>query len=389
MGSTELPHKDSPDVHLVEATEEESIAQQHANSAEWQGQLDLDAYLRRETVLINQDLTRDGGLTTWVLVHQPENGPRKVLCGCESIKKKALLARSGKVEDVVAHGIASVFCEAKHRGKGYASRMMSELGKKLKSWQAGNGSSAFSVLYSDIGKEFYAAHGWQAFPSAHITLTPTASFNAQGLPAARVLADKDIESLCTLDEEITRRRMAQNAKSNRPAVTLIPDHRTLAWHYAREDFFATEKFKKTSSDRGAIVGDWAGTRAWCYWTGVWPTHAEVDPNILYILRIAVEDESFADFEPASEHGIDAIKDSPSVKAIAAVLAKAQAHASEWNMHQIQIWNPTSATVAAVQLLDSNATVEHREKESITSLRWYGEEDAKDVDWVMKEKFAWC
>lgn len=159
MASTDLPHKDSPDLYLVEATEEESIAQQHANSVEWKGQLDLEAYLRREVFLVNQDLTRDGGLTSWVLVHQPANGPRKVLCGCESIKKKALLARSGKVEDVVAHGIASVFCEAKHRGKGYASRMMNELGKKLKSWQAGNGSSAFSVLYSDIGKVRRTQHG--------------------------------------------------------------------------------------------------------------------------------------------------------------------------------------------------------------------------------------
>lgn len=183
--------------------------------------------------------------------------------------------------------------------------------------------------------------------------------------------------------------MAQNAKSNRTAVALIPDHRTLVWQHARENFFANEKFKKTPLERGAIVGDSAGSRAWCYWTGVWPTYPEMDPNVLYILRIAVEDESFADFEPASEHGIDAVKDSSSVKAIAAVLAKAQAHASEWNMHQVQIWNPTSATVAAIRLLDSTAKVEHREKESITSLQWYGEGSWKDVDWIMNEKFAWC
>lgn len=39
------------------------------------------------------------------------------------------------------------------RGKGYAARMMKELGTKLDTWQQEDGKRAdFTVLYSDIGK---------------------------------------------------------------------------------------------------------------------------------------------------------------------------------------------------------------------------------------------
>lgn len=150
-----LPHRDSPELHLVLATAEEQLAQLHVNSEEWRGILSVPAYFRREEHLLQQALTRDGGLTSWVLVHQPNGSSerdRKVLCGCESILKRALVASDGEIEDVVAHGVASVFCPPEYRGKGYAGRMMAELGERLKSWQAQGQSNLFSILYSDIGK---------------------------------------------------------------------------------------------------------------------------------------------------------------------------------------------------------------------------------------------
>lgn len=150
-----LPNRDSPELHLVLATAEEQLAQLHANSEEWRGVLSLPAYFRREEHLCQQALTENGGLTSWVLVHQPSGTSeknRKVLCSCESIKKKSLVATDGKVEDVWAHGVASVFCPPEYRGKGYAGRMMAELGEKLKNWQSQDRPNLFSILYSDIGK---------------------------------------------------------------------------------------------------------------------------------------------------------------------------------------------------------------------------------------------
>lgn len=150
-----LPDRDSPEVHLVVATPEEIIKQQHANSDEWRGVLSLPAYLRREEHLVDQDLTRDGGLTGWVLVYQPagsDEKDRQVLCGCETIKKRALVASANTVEAVTAHGVCSVFCPPQYRGKGYASRMIADLGEKLKTWQSNGQNNLFSVLWSDIGK---------------------------------------------------------------------------------------------------------------------------------------------------------------------------------------------------------------------------------------------
>ena len=150
-----LPRGDSPDLHLVLATPEEILAQQNANSDEWRGVLDLPAYLRREEILAEQDLTKDGGLTSWALVYQPSGSSeqdRQVVCACETIRKRALVAFNNTVEFVTAHGVCSVFCPPQFRGKGYAGRMMVELGERLKTWQSKGQKNLFSVLWSDIGK---------------------------------------------------------------------------------------------------------------------------------------------------------------------------------------------------------------------------------------------
>ena len=114
----------------------------------------LSTYLRRETHLENQAFTKDGGITFWILVDStvPSN-ERPILGSCESFRKRALVARAGKLEDVISHGVGSVFCNPEYRRRGYAQRMMEELGKKLDTWNQEDGKrTSFTVLYSDIGK---------------------------------------------------------------------------------------------------------------------------------------------------------------------------------------------------------------------------------------------
>ena len=384
-----LPHKNSEDIFLTIATNEENIAQQEVNSTEWRGALDLKQYLRREEHLANQDLTKNGGLVGWVLVYQPHgSSERKVLCGCETIRKKALVSRDGNVEDVVCYGIGSVFCPAQHRGKGYAGRMMSDLGKKLRTWQDGGVTKPlFSVLYSDIGKEFYARNGWQPFPSSHVSLPATES-KSQDLPGVQLLKAGDLAGLCNIDEKMTRARLANSTASKSSAVAIVPDNVTMSWHHAREEYVAKTLFNRHPDVKGAVVGE-PGSRVWCYWTRVWTNPQEEAPNTLHILRLVVEDESFADFTPASEDTVGKTIGSPTTKAIASVFAAAQAEANKWGMHEVQIWNPTSTTLAAARTLNQRAVVEHRESESIASLNWYGEGSWENVDWICNEKYGWC
>ena len=211
-GHLDLPDKDSLDIQLVNPTEDETNAQQKANSCEWRGALSVEAYMRREIHLANQLSTKDGGLTFWVLVYQsPGESQRQVLCGCETYRKTALVSKNGKVEEVISHGVGSVFCPPAYRGRGYAGRMMAELGKRLESWQSDARRRAlFSVLYSDIGKKYYARNGWQAFPSSHISLPVATPSPNQESHTVRALKSEDLPELCAIDEQLIRRRMGRS-----------------------------------------------------------------------------------------------------------------------------------------------------------------------------------
>lgn len=388
MASLELPTSDSPDLRLVVGTAEECLAQAQANSTEWRGALSLPAYLRREDHLMQQVLTKDGGLTPWMLVHQPSgtsDADRRVICGCESIKKKALVAQDGNVKEVVAHGIASVFCPPHFRGRGYAGRMMADLGKKLGGWQGGDQDVGFSVLYSDIGKKFYAARGWKAFPSAHIALNASTKAPSD-LPTASPLKAADLPQLCEADSQLLHGRLG---KTSKPSVALVPDVHTLNWHHAREEFIADELYSRTADIKGAIVGTEPGRRAWCIWARVWTNPNEEAANTLHILRLVAEDEAFSDFEPASGEVPSDANSAAVVGQVAALLAAAQAEAEKWHMEHVEVWNPANVTLAAARMLDASSEVVHRESASIASLRWYGEGDGTNLSWVCNEKYGWC
>ena len=168
-----LPLSTSASLALVHPTEAERRATWLLNGQSWRGALSLPAYLRREEVLGNQSLTSNGGLSFWVLVETSTapSTPRRILASCETIRKRALIAKPGhRVEEVVSHGIGSVFCDPQLRGRGYAGRMMRELGQRLDTWRQEAGiSTDFTVLFSDIGKvgdpETPERHCW----SKHLT----------------------------------------------------------------------------------------------------------------------------------------------------------------------------------------------------------------------------
>ena len=145
----------SPLLKLVPATADETRQASVLNGHMWSGPLALPDYLRREEHLARQALAKEGGLTAFVLVDssKPE-GQRDILAACETLRKRALVAHGdGTVQDVVSHGIGSVFCRAEYRGRGYAQRMIKELRDVLERWQQEPGERAcFNVLYSDIGK---------------------------------------------------------------------------------------------------------------------------------------------------------------------------------------------------------------------------------------------
>jgi GNAT superfamily N-acetyltransferase len=377
-----LPMGDSPDLILVPATPSERIASIRLNSIAWKGPLDIDTYIARENHLLEQRLTRDR-LTCWILVDRTEpEGNRTILSSCESYKKKALLAHDGHVEDVGTHGVGSVYCRPEFRGKGYAKRMLEELSTKLDTWKMekeARGRALFTILFSDIGKKFYAQFGWRPYLSSHLALPPAEGVADGPGAKTRDLYAHDVQSNMCSDVVLAKLRdqlQAASRKSTGAKVAIVPDFDHFVWHWAREEFFA----KNMCSHRSPPVIKGAGNddaRVYCAWNRNFGE--EPEDNVLYILRWVYDDPTTAEEEQKLVHSM------------ADILKRAQQEAHDWNMHTVEFWNPTPLLQKAVALLDPDAQLVHREKSSISSLRWTGAEQGlgKDVEWFLNEKYTWC
>lgn len=387
----DLPAGDSPDLMLVPATPEERVASIKLNSRAWKGPLDVDTYIAREDHLHRQRLTR-AGLTCWILVdrNEPENS-RTILSSCETYQKKALLAYDGRVEDTATHAVGCVYCRPEFRGKGYAKRMLEELSTKLDTWnmeKEPRGRALFTILFSDIGKKFYAQFGWRAFQSSHLALPPLAEALPNGVGAGaaggaagktRDLYAEDVQRyMCNETVLGNLREQLRTASQNSPGakVAILPDYDHFVWHWAREEFLAKNMFKHRSPPviKGAGNDE---ARVYCTWNRSFGQNPE--DNVLYILRWVYD-------EPTSTEEEQSL-----VRAMAGLLRRAQLEADEWNLHTVEFWNPTPLLQKAVALLDPGAQVVHREKSSIPSLRWTGAEQGlgEQVEWFLNEKYTWC
>ena len=176
-------------------------------------------------------------------------------------------------------------------------------------------------------------------------------------------------------------------------VALIPDADTMQWHHAREEFAAEHMFGRTPEVKGARAG-LEGKSAFCIWTRTYGSVAS--GNVLHILRLFIEEENeFTQVKTVDEVNAAQSKDGDgareAVLATAAVLQAAQLEAAKWDMHHVEVWNPTPIAVLAAKELLPAVEIVHREEESITSLMWYGNENGvgDEVEWVGNEKYGWC
>ncbi|KAL8941599.1 MAG: hypothetical protein Q9216_002150 [Gyalolechia sp. 2 TL-2023] len=393
-----LPDSTSPTLQLVQADEAEMIESSTINAASWRGPLHVDAYLEREAHLRNTTLNRDGGITYWILIDTAASpileGVRRILASCETLRKRALISRSdGSVEEIISHGIGSVYCNSNFRGRGYAQRMLAELAKILDTWQQKERAGAhFTVLWSDIGKHFYARFGWNVYPSTHITLFPKSARNCiHGLPKTSLLTAGDMEELCRLDEALLRSAMAKPASSEKILrVALVPDTATMQWHHAREEFLGERLHDRYPFTKGASAEFEDGRRAWCIWTRTFG--ATRDDDVLNILRLVVHGGKVVD-EQATQVTVDRdqAESKQVIAAVAAVLEQAQLEATFWGMSCVQLWNPSPLTLEAAKKIEPSAILVDRDDESIPSLRWHKKvpPDDTEIEWVANEKYAWC
>ncbi|TVY48853.1 Lysine acetyltransferase [Lachnellula occidentalis] len=384
----ELPLASAPTLKLVHPTPKEKLDMWTENWKVWGTSLSLEDYIERETHLADIPPTRDGGVTHWILT-DPTLPPdaRPVLSFCESLRRRTFVSLpSGEAQEGIVHGIGSVFCAPAYRGRGYATRMLSDLGPILNTWQKEAGKSHFSILYSDIGKKYYTSMGWLPFASSHVSLPPAASpatngGNGDKAEGVKLLYEEDLKELCELDESYLRNEVTKTAKStNKPAVAIIPDQSTMTWHHLREQFMCSKMFpqKTPPTIHGAISTGEPGLRVWIIFSRVFygPLANVKSGNTLYILRLVVEDETDTD---------------ENAQKLKSVLQVAQAEAKEWELSSVAAWNVGDVVKRLLKRTGLEYKFVDRENDSITSLMWYedGKGDADSVEWVGNEKFAWC
>ncbi|KAK5059909.1 hypothetical protein LTR84_009792 [Exophiala bonariae] len=383
VDSALLPLAQSADLTLVPASGPEYVQTAYLNAVAWKGPLNMHQYLEREVQLQSVALTKDGRITCWILTSSalPPNpdGTRPILASCESIVMSAYIAQAGRLQRVQVHGIGSVYTRPEYRGKGYAGRMMADLGKRLETWQQNDGQkNAYSVLYSDIGRKYYAQFGWKPHDSTHIHLPPLERGEyekaAKSLPSVQDLSSEDLRNLPTVryaEEEL------QRSSTKEPEATftaICPDVDHFEWHHSREEYLTKLRGSRQPIVKGAV-------------------HRDTGLALVWSLRYAKQPK---DWQVALLHTVIPSNIDPSEanqQIFAALLLRCQVEAADWDMGGgVDIWDPSELVVAAAQLLRTHDQPEvkviTRDKEHICSLRL---EDSQEHDpvWIFKQEYAWC
>ncbi|KAK0630014.1 hypothetical protein B0T17DRAFT_487925 [Bombardia bombarda] len=377
-------------------------------SQSWRETLTAEQFVEQsDHMFTTAPLARNGGLTIWFLTDttRPPDG-RPVFCSCETYRKRALVSSDpGTVSEKIIHGIASVFTEPRYRRRGYAARMMTDLAVALKTWQP-DCDVAGSVLYSDIGKGFYAGFGWHPLANNwHVEICaygdasslPEIEEIAVGLTVKRLCED-DLAQLCLDDEAMVRKAMAASKGGEiKSRVCVIPDLNHMRWHHSKEEFTAANfGAGRVPTFKGVLVGDKAeGNRIWAIWTHRWyrrpgPLDGAGTRNTLYVLRLVVEG-GIKDGDDGGDGGKGYHGTQQQVEQMKALVDAMRFEAMAWELDLVKIWDPSPLVMNLLSRTGVSPNVWQREKEEIASLLWYGpgNVDEGEVEWVGNEKYAWC
>ena len=380
-----LPDARSSFLHLTHPTADECQVVWRLSSLAWTDALTLPQYLEESAYLTTVPLAKNGVMTNWILTDKTlPPGHRPILCSCETFRKRAFVSdRNGNLSEKIIHGVASVFCNPEIRLRGYGSRLMRELAKTLRTFQTEGTDSIGSVLYSDIGKKYYADLGWHRFPNnTHIELDP--SLGPEGQKATQLLS-RDLRRLCEEDEAMIREDLASPSSKRKTRMMIVPDLDHILWHHKKEEFVCEKLFGQQPRVKGAIVGD-TGNRIWAIWTHRFYGDPEsaTSENTLYVLRLVIENQG-------TTSAIEAEHRERQVEHMSAILQAAQDEAAQWKLQRVVMWDPSPLILALVKETGIQHRRVEREHEGIASLLWYGEGSDKEdsLEWLCNEKYGWC
>jgi hypothetical protein len=381
---------------LAHPTAAELAAVWTNNATAWKDALTIPQYLEESLLLTTVPLAKDGGMTNWILVDDYANpGQRWAYASCETFRKRALASDgNGNVTEGIVHGIASVFCPEKFRGHGYPKTMMRELANKLSTWQADDRPCFGSILYSDIGKNYYSELGWHPNKTnSHVELLPSSKPKS---PLAQDVRVADLPDLCARDEALMRTRLSVPSKGPNATtrISIIPDLDHFGWHHAKEEIACKRLFRKVPQVKGALAGT-PGHQIWAIWTHRYYNHpySESHHNVLYILRFVMEaDEKVTRLSSDADKAPNEEIYNEQCRYLKAVLEAAQAEAAAWKLDVVQLWDPTPLVRHVLADIGMTHKIVERQEESLASGMWYDEQGGiSDLAplWLNNEHYAWC
>lgn len=311
-------------------------------------------------------------------------------------KRRGLIRYPGsaEVQEVTCYGVACVYTPPHKRGKGYASHMMRLLhwvtsGRTSEynlpqfpvEWgapppevaEAGNGM--FSILYSDLGENFYKqagpgiekAGGWEARdPISTIWNIPQKVEVQHGTADSEWswLKHGDLDAFWVKDVQFIRRTMEDLPESSpdyhteRPKAfaTYLPDEGVGSFHIFRS-MFAAENI--VSMDVWGVVKKTTGTNVDQPTYATWSIDVRPLPPTLIVTRVSATESEFPD-----------------------LLRQIHEAARKSGIGKMEIWNiPKHLLKAAAET--GGQTIER--KEHLPSIKWYGTGKTADIEWVLNEK----
>jgi GNAT superfamily N-acetyltransferase len=237
------------DVRLVLATEAQKAARDVLTAEPWGAGLSAEAYQRRELRLRALAVPRLG-MRTWLL----QDARGDVLSSLETFTFPSVFRPPEGEVWGHSFGVASVFTEAKLRGRGYATRALDAVCQVLEKEQDAHAV----VLYSDVGAGQYERSGFVA-RSAFDWRWPAA---AKGTESEAAFFNEEALAWRWGDRRVAPGRFV-----------FQPTADTFDWFLLRERIYAEELQQKRPRACGASVGNslalWYAqpkdSRLWVHW----------------------------------------------------------------------------------------------------------------------------
>ncbi|KAG1880258.1 hypothetical protein C8R48DRAFT_752119 [Suillus tomentosus] len=361
-----------------------SLSLFRATPAQTEDQTD---YFARDAAMELGEYAKDGKWITWVLAPRDDPTTLDFMSACETYKRTGLVAypssspsEPNSVHEATCYGVACVFTPPSKRGRGYANHMMSllhwvnasraNLPKFPEAWGAppeevaDAGEGLFSVLYSDVGEEFYRSAGpggkgggWEKRGAiSTIWEVGTEEGDDEGW---NWLTEEQLNGLWERDAVRIRKELANmptsdsSYKVERPAafVTYLPTDGVCEFHITKSTF---------ASDFSMADGFWGvestsdpGTYA------SWSVDLRPPPATLIVTRLCASEEMFP-----------------------GLIAKIKQAARRSGIGKVEVWN---LRVGLKEVAEKTGGRTFIRNEHLPQIVWYGPGTTGDVEWACNEK----